>query len=154
LLTDPADREEVCRRAVEGDDVATAIALAAGYQPADAVRRAAFLFITGQYDAFDALDFDRRLLRAAFDAGPEPLRRRLTQAAPSRGRTELVEVLTSGRDASRLTRLGDAEWQALLDLTAERGDWPRLWSLAQAAPPRRAVALLRRLADSGWSADD
>jgi WD40 repeat protein len=149
-LDGPA-REELFRHSLDGDEEATAVAVAAGYRPADPARRAAFLFATGQFDAFDAFDFDRRLLRAAFDAGPEALRRRLAAAARAGGRAELVEVLAGGLDASRLGRLGDAEWQALLDLSADRGDWPRLWALAQAAPPRRALPLLRRLADSGWA---
>jgi WD40 repeat protein len=149
-LDGPA-REELCRHALDGDDAATAAAVAAGCRPADPARRAAFLFATGQFDAFDALDFDRRLLRAAFDAGPEALRRRLAAAARAGGRAELVEVLVGGRDPRRLARLGDAEWRALLDLSADRSDWPGVWALARVAPPRRALPLLRRLADSGWA---
>src|SRR5262249_6514066 len=100
---------------------------------------------------YDRLDFDRRLLRAAYEAAAEPLRKRIAGQARQQGRADLVEVIAGGRDGRRLGRMSADEWAATLDVLERAGAWPRLWPLARSAPPRWAVAVLQRLAASGWS---
>src|SRR5205807_9127353 len=62
-------REALCRLVIDRDDaVARAVAVAAGYAPAEAGQRALFYFLTGQWEAYESLDFDRGLLRAVYRA--------------------------------------------------------------------------------------
>jgi WD40 repeat protein len=151
-LRDPRAQDALCQRVIDGDEgAAREAALAAGYRPLAPERQALFLFLTGQWEAYDQLDFDRRLLRAAYESAAEPLRKRVAQQARQAGRADLIEVIAGGRDGRRLGRMSADEWAATLDVLERSGAWPRLWQLARSAPPRWAVAVLQRLASSGWS---
>jgi WD40 repeat protein len=150
-LRDPQAQGAVCQRVIDADDAtAREAALAAGYRPLAPERQALFLFLTGQWEAYDQLDFDRRLLRAAYEGAGEALRKRIAAQARREGRAELVEVLAGGR-GGRPGQMSDDEWAATLDVLERAGAWPRLWRLARSAPPRWAAAGLQRLATSGWS---
>jgi WD40 repeat protein len=150
-LRNPQAQDALCQCVIEADDgAAREAALAAGYRPLAPERQALFLFLTGQWEAYDRLDFDRRLLRAAYEGAAEPLRKRIAQQARQEGRADLVEVIAGGRDG-RLGRLSADEWAATLDVLERAGAWAPLWQLARSAPPRWAVAVLQRLAPSGWS---
>src|SRR5947209_814657 len=130
-LQDAEAREALCRLAIDGDDaLARAVALASGYAPRQAERRALFFFLTEQWEAYDSLDFDRTLLRAAYQAANGPLRQRLAAKARQAGRVEWVEAVTRGRQALRLSEMSDAEWRTSLEVLVERKEWPELWRLA------------------------
>ncbi|HZY87109.1 MAG TPA: WD40 repeat domain-containing protein [Gemmataceae bacterium] len=151
-LRNPRAQDAVCQRVIEADDTAAReAALAAGYRPLAPERQALFLFLTGQWEAYDRLDFDRRLLRAAYEGAAEPLRKRIARQARQEGRAELVEVIAGGPDGRRLGRMSADEWAATLDVLERSGAWAQLWQLARSAPPRWAAAVLQRLAPSGWS---
>ncbi len=149
-LRDPRAQDAVCRRVIDADDgEARAAALAAGYRPLAPERQALFLFLTGQWEAYDRLDFDRRLLRAAYEGAAESLRKRVAAQARQEGRAELVEVI-AGRHGRRLGRMSADEWAATLDVLGRSGAWAQLWRLSRSAPPLWALAALQRLAASGW----
>jgi WD40 repeat protein len=139
-------RETLCRLAIDRDDVtAREVAASAGYAPREAGQRALFYFLTGQWDAYEALDFDRALLRAVYQAADARLRQRIADRAREAGRVEWVEVVTGGRHTIRVAEMTDAEWQATLEVLVSRKLWVELWRLAQEAPPRWAARLLQRL---------
>jgi WD40 repeat protein len=138
-------REELCRLAIDGDALAGETAVGAGYAPREAGQRALLFFLTGQWDAYEALDFDRRLLRAVYHAADAPLRQRVADAARRAGRVEWVEVVTGGRQSLRLAEMTDAEWEATREVLVSRRQWAELWRLAQDAPPRWSARLLQRL---------
>ncbi len=144
-LATPEAREALCDAVLEDDPLARAIALEAGYAPGAAGRRALFYFLTGQWEAYEALDFDHALLRAAYQAAGAELRQRIASAARQAGRVEWVEVVTNGRQTLRLGEMSDAEWQVTLDVLVGGAQWVGLWRLAQEAPPRWAARLLQRL---------
>ncbi len=150
-LKTPEGREALCRRALQaGEATAREVAVAAGYAPREPGQRALFYFLTGQWDAYEALDFDQTLLRAAYQAADEEMRRQIAAQARAVGRVEWVAVVTGGRRDVRLGAMTDAEWQATADVLAARAAWPELWRLAQEAPPPWAARLLVRLKGSGW----
>jgi hypothetical protein len=65
-LTDPAARDALIQRVLEADDpLARDVALSAGYVPLEPERQALSLFLTGQWSAYEQLDFEHALLRAA-----------------------------------------------------------------------------------------
>jgi WD40 repeat protein len=147
-----AGREAVCRAAVEQDDrQALAAALAAGYLPEGAGARALFLFLAGRWEEYEALDFDRALLRGAYQKAHPAVRRRVAERVRQSGRADLLPVLTGGAALPRRGRLSEPEWQVTLDLLARAGQDGRLWELAQAAPPACAARALRLLRARGWS---
>jgi WD40 repeat protein len=138
-------REALCRLVIDRDDArAREVAVAAGYAPAEAGQRALFYFLTGQWEAYESLDFDRGLLRAVYHAADARLRQRIAEHARQAGRFEWVEVVTGGRQTLRLAEMTDAEWQATLEVLVGRRHWAELWRLAQDAPPRWAARLLQR----------
>ncbi len=148
-------RETLCRRAMQPDsDPARAVAVAAGYAPRDAQQRALFYFLTDQWAAYEALDFDQSLLRAAYQSADEATRRHVAARARQVGRTEWVTVATGGRQRLRLGDMTDSEWQVTLDVLVTQRQWPELWQLAQEAPASWSARLLKRLAESGWHPAD
>jgi WD40 repeat protein len=150
-LKTPEGREALCRRALQpGEGTAREVALAAGYAPREPGPRALFYFLTGQWDAYEALDFDQSLLRAAYQAADEEMRRQIASQARVVGRVEWVEVVTGGLRRVRLGAMTDAEWQVTADVLEARAAWPELWQLAQQAPPPWAARLLVRLRVSDW----
>ncbi len=139
-------REALCRRVIDRDDaLAREVAATAGYSPREPGPRALFYFLTGQFEAYESLDFDRSLLRAVYQAADAPLRLRIAERARAAGRVDWVEVVTGGRQTVRLAEMTDAEWQATLDVLAGRRQWAELWRLAQEAPARWAARSLQRL---------
>src|SRR5262249_12957170 len=57
-------REAMCRLVINSDyGPAREEVLAGGYQPEEEIHRALFFFMTGQWEAYEALDFDHHMLR-------------------------------------------------------------------------------------------
>jgi hypothetical protein len=149
-LPSAPQREALCQHFLEaGDPDAEEAIVAAGYLPQAPERRALVFFLTGQWDAYERLDFDRNLLRTVYETASPGLRDRLAAKARQGGRTELVEILT-GQHGRRLARPSDGEWAVMLDVLERNSGWMRLWHLAQTAPPRRGFDVLRRLGADGW----
>src|SRR5205823_14405375 len=64
------------------------IARAAGYVFSTPEGRALHLFLTDQIEAYEALDFDHRLLRDAFASLPDRLRQRIVEKIRHSGRVD------------------------------------------------------------------
>jgi hypothetical protein len=142
-------RLALCRLAVEGDERAEQLAVAAGFCPLGPHERALFLFVTRQWAAYEVLDFDGSLLRVAYEASPESVRRHLARRAQQAGRREFVFLL-AGERLRPSRRLSAEEWQTLIDLLAQFREWPRLWGLVRTAPPARSADIVERLTHAGW----
>jgi WD40 repeat protein len=144
-------REALCRLAVHHADAgACAAALAGGHAPREPGPRALFYFLTAQWERYEALDFDRGLLRAAYRAADGRLRQRIAEAARRAGRVEWVEAVTRDAPADMLAELGDPGWQATVEVLSAARQWPEMWRLAQEAPAAWAARLLNRLREAGW----
>jgi WD40 repeat protein len=139
-------REAICRLVTRHNHAAARkTALASGYLPHDDLNRALFLFLTSQWSKYDTLDVDHRLLKAAYDNADTRLRARIAARARAAGRFEWVDMVAGGKQARRVAAMTDAEWTTALALL-ERGErWDDLWRLAQEAPARWSVRLLRSL---------
>jgi WD40 repeat protein len=146
-----AAQEALCRYVVHHDDRrALREVRRAGYLPREESQRALFFFLTGQWKAYEELDFDHGLLQAVYEAAGPDLRRRITAKARDAGRLEWVGIAAGGRQGRRLGRMTEAEWKTALTVLDEHERWAELWRLAQDAPPRWAAAMLRRLAAVEW----
>lgn len=146
-------REKLCQLVIEYDHPQTRqIVVAAGYAPRDPCLRAIFYFLTEQWERYESLDFDQSLLRAALESH-QTLRGRVAQKAKQARRVEWVKVVT-GYDTSQQTELQAkmtiTEWEAVVELLHQSGEWAQMWELAQVVPAVWSVRFLRILKQVGW----
>jgi WD40 repeat protein len=144
-------QEALCRLAIEHPALHLEdTVVQAGYAPKEESERLLFYFLTEQWDKYEALDFDHRLLRTAYEnAGPR-LRRQVAAKARAAGRIEWVEAVAGGKQGRRLGSMTDAEWKAALGVLQANRRWPEVWRLAQEAPPRRSALLVQMLESARW----
>lgn len=146
-LTNAAAQQMLCRLVVEqGDPVAQAAVLQGGYLPKESYLRALFLFLTGQWPAYVALDFDHRILGTAYQTAEAGLRRRILEQVRASGQTRLLGVI-AGRSLAFQT---PEEAGFLAGLLAETGEWGRLWEKVSEFPLAVSLQAVRSLAESGW----
>ncbi len=150
-LREPAAQEEVCRWVIEHDDPhARQAALQGGYAPHSPQARALFFLLTGQWQRYESLDFDARLVEAVYAAGSESLRQQIASLARQRGWAGFVQAIAGGRARRRLGRLSEFEWEAVLVILGRERRWGEIWLLAQSAPPTWSARLLRSLQEAAW----
>jgi WD40 repeat protein len=150
-LQNPAAQAEFYRRVIETDQpLVRELAIAVPYVPLDPQQRALFYLLSEQWGKYEALDFDRSLLRTAYQTGNAWLQRRITDLTRRAGRADFIEVLAGGRQRRRLAEMTGSEWAVVLTLLGQEQAWAEMWRLAQAAPAIWGVPLLRRLGEAGW----
>ena len=146
-----AAQEALCRLVIHHDEPqACQLVEAAGYVPHEESNRALFYFLTERWTEYENLDFDHSLLRQAYDAADQRLRRRLAAKARQAGRIEWVEIAAGGKQGRRLGIMTEGEWHTALTLLETQKRWLELWRLAQEAPPRWSARILRRLTKVRW----
>jgi WD40 repeat protein len=144
-------REALCRLAIEHPSLHLRDrVIKAGYVPKDESQRVLFYFLTEQWNKYEALDFEHRLLRAVYDTAGPRLRRQIAAKARAAGRLEWVEVVAGGKQGRRLGLMTENEWKASLSVLQANARWSDIWLLAQEAPPRWSAILLRRLEAARW----
>jgi hypothetical protein len=152
-LREPQAIDAVCNAFIDHDDaLARSLILQHDYLPSDATRQALVLFLTEQFDRYEALDPDHALLSAAYLAAPPTLQQRLLEHARRTGRADLMRLLTGGDLRKRARDLTEREWHTVLEMLTRQQRWGDLWRLALHAPPRWAWQLLQRLAVVQWDA--
>lgn len=138
-------REALCRLVIyKAHRQATEFVRAHNLAPSEESQRALFFFLEGRWQEYESLDFDRRLLRQAYEIAEPFLRRRLADKARSEGRVDWVEVASGGIHGKRLAHMSSAEWRAALTILVENERWQDLSRLAQEAPPMWSAAIWRR----------
>lgn len=154
-LTNEETQEALCLRVIEQDDPqARAVALANGYLPRQPETRALFLFLTGQWAAYDEVDFDQGMLRAIYEGSATPLRQRIADRVQEAGRTEYLTILAGVDFRARAQEVNTAESELLLRVLAENREYERLWKLAPELALPYSVQILRTLDDAGWQPAD
>ncbi len=145
-------REALCQYSIEHDDpVVHEIVKAAQYAPRNPAQRALFYFLTEQWDKYEHLDFDQRLLKTLYPHIDAQIRKRLAVCARKAGRVEWVEVVVGSRQKKPLAEMTDEDWEVTLSLLNTHQDWQAIWRLAQIAPAIWSVRLLNRLIDVQWT---
>lgn len=150
-LQETSAQEEVCRWAIEHDDlIAKQAAVDANYFPKDPHQRALFFLLTEQWERYENLDFDASLLNAVFQAADPDLRRKVSDFARRSGWSGYVDAITKSRQIRKLSDLSDDEWEAILAILSRDRRGTEMWRLAQVAPVERSAQILRELNDLGW----
>ncbi len=144
-------KEALCRLFIErGDPIAREIALASDYLPRDEYQRALFFFLTEQWERYEALDFDRRLLRTVYDSANTPLRQRIMEKLRAAGRTDFLTVV-AGRDyRSRAAEITPVEADFLVQMLARNSEWAKVWALVFDLPLNWSARAVRILYENGW----
>ncbi len=153
-LTHPESQAEVCRQAVERDAAAAfEIARSCRYLPEAPEDRALFFFLSDQWDQYDALDFDHRLMRAAYaDAAPD-MRQRIARHIQKTGRTQVLDILAPLDTRNGVVSLTPLETSVLLRTLEHSRDWPRLWDLCFQLRLADSAQIVQKLHSAGWTPD-
>lgn len=150
-LPEQPAREALCDFVIDVDHpAAREIALEAGYLPDDAARRALFLFLTEQWARYDALDFDQRLLRAAYEGAAEAIRRRVRENLRLTGRSDFLTIVAGHDYRARAAAMTPDELEFVLRMLQGQQAWERLWALALEIVPLWSARALGILARAGW----
>ncbi len=151
LLKNPEAQDEVCRIYLERNDpIARQAAEQAGYLPKDTNQRALFFFLTDSWDRYQALDFDRRLLRSAYEAASAELRQRINTRIRASGRIDFLTVITGGDSRARIANMTSDEVQFLLQMLIEKQAWEQLWKRVFELPFNASLQAIQTLANSHW----
>jgi HEAT repeat protein len=146
-----AAQSAVCRLVIERDDsLARTIAAEADYAPEDERERAVYYFLTRQWQRYDDLDFERRLLSAVYAAADADLKRRIVETVRHSGRTDYLIVISGGDRRSRIEVMTPAESEFIIQMLAGNQEFARLWSLAMELPFLAGVQVVRILAAASW----
>ena len=150
-LQTPEAQEAICQLVIRGDSPpARQAALTAGYLPRDPVRRALFYFLTEQWSAYQALDFDQRMVRAAYEAGDPELRRRIMEKLRGSGRTDYLTIITGSDYRPRAASMTASEAEFLVHMLAGNREWGQLWGLVSSVPLAWSVRIVQQLAAASW----
>ncbi|WP_172797855.1 WD40 repeat domain-containing protein [Longilinea arvoryzae] len=151
-LQSPESRAALCQSFIAtGNTEAGQAAQDAGYLPSASEQRALFLFLTAQWQAYETLDFDQRILRALYETADANLRQRLRHTVQNAGRIDFLSILTGSSDRERAARMDSAEAGLVIQMLTRSQNWDRIWQLAQELPLARSIEILQILSANGWS---
>ncbi|RPJ40878.1 MAG: HEAT repeat domain-containing protein, partial [Chloroflexi bacterium] len=118
-LRDQETIDALCSRVIEKEDPqAKEIALANHYAPAAPELRALFYFLTQQWDAYDALDFDQNMMRVIYEASPADLRQRIAAQLQTAGRTDYLTILAGINYRDRAEEVSASEAALMIRILA------------------------------------
>ncbi|MBN2005065.1 MAG: hypothetical protein JXA21_17025 [Anaerolineae bacterium] len=150
-LQKPETRDALCAALIERDfPLARAIAVEMGIAPENLATRALFFFLTGQWDRYDALDFDQRMLRAAYEGANATVRQRIREQLRLTGRAEFLTVVIGQDFASRVAGMTPEEFEFVVGMLRAQQNWPRLWGMVFEAPLLWSARILEMLTSVGW----
>ncbi len=150
-LEKPAAQAALCMLGVNQDlPQALEIALRAGYRPTKPEQLALFLFLAGLWSEYDTMDFDNRLLQAAYETGQPELRQRIATQVQKSGKSAYLTILAGVDFRSNAAHLSAQEVRLLVEMLIENREWPRLWSLVHLVPLPWSIRILQTLPEASW----
>jgi hypothetical protein len=150
-LKNEETREAVCLEVIFKDNpLARTIALENQYSPSSAETRALFYFMTEQWPAYDALDFDQSMMRAVYEASPANIRQGIAARVQAAGRTDYLSILAGVDYRSRAEAVSASEAELMIRILAENREYERLWVLASELALPFGVEIVRILQAAGW----
>jgi WD40 repeat protein len=142
-------RESLCSLAIDYDFApARDIVLASQYVPQNPYQRAIFYVFTAQWDKYEQLDFDRRLLKIAYRVAKKSVQKWIVTRIRQDGRGDLLAALAI--EEQQPDKMTDSDWEAMLAMLSKNGEWEELWQLAQVTPLIWSMRFLLRLQKMKW----
>lgn len=154
-LSNPETQDALCRMVIEKDDPrAKEIALTHGYSPNAPEDRALFLFLTEQWAAYEALDFDQGMMRTIYEASLPAIRKRIAAGVQAAGRTEYLTILVGVDFRLRAPQVNPDEAALMVRVLTNNKEYNRLWELVTEFPLSNSVDILQFLISADWSPED
>lgn len=151
LSGEPHAQETLTSLFIRYEDIpARDIAVRNKFTPREPVQRALFLFLAQQWQAYDTLDFDHRLLVAAYETADMTMRKRLLDVSRQSGQMDWFDRLSGPNRTRWLRDLSDADWETAIRGLQGAGRNEELWRLGQLSSPLWSAQILTRLDDTGW----
>jgi WD40 repeat protein/HEAT repeat protein len=149
----PQTQAALCEIAISTDQAdLQELAVSSGFLPEQPERQALFLFLTGQLDRYDRLDFDQRLMRAAYETADPATQRRISRAVQTAGKTAYLAILAGS--GMREAEFADEDIQPIIRILTQNREWQRLWNLLFDVRLEHAVQILHVLFQSGWQPEN
>jgi WD40 repeat protein len=144
-------QQEVCRLAVEENHhLALEIAKEAVYVPKASEKAALFYFLTEQWEKYQNIDPQQKLLASIYYSASPELQQRIDEKGETGNRIEWVWMVVGGTEGQRLAQISDLIWPKILHILARGKYWQEMWSLVSLAPAIWAKPILNKLEKSKW----
>lgn len=122
------------------------IVIQKNFYPTDLHKRALFFFLTEQWEKYEKLDFDARLMHIVYQNSSQELQSRIVKIGRAAGRPEMLQIL----NVANWSKLSWKEWQVVTHNLLENKQWEQAWELVKTAPPQFSRLLLQTLANQKW----
>ena len=138
--------DALCKRWIENPSSQLQNAIQkVGYEPEDAISKALFYFLLGEWQKYENLDFDQSLLTKAYQLGNKQVKERVSKQAGTAGRVEFIKVLTSSKHDFDVEQMTDQDWESLSEILEAQPDRKTIWKFLYNAPPIWSKKLLDKL---------
>ena len=118
------------------------------YAPSDANTRALFYFLMGDWQKYEGLDIDQRLLANAYKSANKEIQDRVTAIARQGGRIELLKILVDSKHGFGFDKITDKNLSTLVDILVANPDRKEIWRFLYNASPVWSKKLLHRIKES------
>jgi WD40 repeat protein len=150
-LKNPDTIAILCQRVIESEDrILIQTAVRANYRPQPLDQCAQFLFLTGQQEAYEALDFDRRIMQAVYEIGQPALKNRIVRQVQISGKTDNLVLLEGLGFRLKDGKTNGPEIEMAVRLLAQNQEWNRLWGMVFELPLLWSIEIIRILRPAQW----
>ena len=118
------------------------------YAPSDANTRALFYFLMGDWQKYEGLDIDQKLLANAYKSANKEIQDRVTAIARQGGRIELLKILVDSKHGFGFDKITDKNLSTLIDILVANPDRKEIWRFLYNASPVWSKKLLHRIKES------
>jgi hypothetical protein len=106
-----------------------------------------YYFLTEQWERYEEVDFDGRLLAIAYQAANTELRYRLVEKIRRSGQTSYLNII---KDYHITANAAPVEIEMLIEMLVENKQWEKLWQLALSFDLEGSIAAIQKLSQAGW----
>jgi len=118
------------------------------YAPSDANTRALFYFLMGDWQKYEGLDIDQKLLANAYKSANKEIQDRVTAIARQAGRIELLKILVDSKHGFGFDKITDKNLSTLVDILVANPVRKEIWRFLYNASPVWSKKLLHRIKES------
>lgn len=155
FYTDKKLQEEVCRLATEeNNQVALEVATKNGYIPSAPSQSALFYYLTQQWEEYQKIDPDFKILEQTYYNGSSELKQRIDKHGQALKREEWVWMRLGGKEGRRLTEIKNNEWNNILETLFQAQKWETAWSLIPYVPTIWTEKIVSKLMSKRLSISD